>query len=211
MLANVLAMRGDTSKLRLQIEELRKIGYADVLLQILTAYYLVNSSEFMKARQLLVPLESAPLLGADPNLKARINDLLARCYSQLGEPGMQQDAYLRALAANPRDITAKLGLINRMVNDGEVEAAINEYRKLVNTAPQVRLSLAQLLVSRNRQRPLSQGDWNEVKGLIDAAEKASPKSAEPPVIRAQFYTRKANSQKPGTNLHERNYGLPKAR
>ena len=29
LLANVLAMRGDTSKLRLQIEELRKIGYPD--------------------------------------------------------------------------------------------------------------------------------------------------------------------------------------
>ena len=105
--------------------------------------------------------------------------MLARCYSQLGEPGMQQDAYLRALAANPRDITAKLGLINRMVNDGEVEAAINEYRKLVKTAPQFKISLAQLLVFRNRQRPLSQGDWNEVKGLIDAAEKASPNRPSP--------------------------------
>ena len=53
------------SKLRLQIEELRKIGYPDVLLQILTAYYWINSSEFMKARQILVPLESAAILGAD--------------------------------------------------------------------------------------------------------------------------------------------------
>ena len=188
ILANVLAIRGDTGKLQLQIEELRKIGYPDVLLQVLKASFWINSSEFMKARQILVPLESVSvaILGAD--LKARINDMLARCYSQLGEPGMQQEAYLRALAANPRDTTAKLGLIYRMINDGEVEVAINEYRKLVKVAPQVRLPLAQLLLARNRQRPLSQSDWNEVKSLIDAVEKTSPESAEPLVVRADFYS-----------------------
>ena len=186
ILANVLAMRGDTGKLRLQIEELRKIGYPDVLLQILNAYYWINSSDFVKARQLLVSLESATVLGAD--LKARVSDMLARCYSQLGEPGMQQEAYLRALAANPQDVTAKLGLINRMVNDGEIDAGINEYRKLVKRAPQVKLPLAQLLIARNRQRSLSEADWNEVKSLIDAAQTASPKSAEPLVLRAESYS-----------------------
>jgi cellulose synthase operon protein C len=208
MLANVLAMRGETGKLQLQIEELRKIGYPDVLLHILNAYYWINASEFMKARQILVPLESATVLGAD--LKARINDLLARCYSQLGEPGMQQEAYMRALAANPRDTTAKLGLINRMVNDGEVEAAINEYRKLVNTVPRVKLSLAQLLVSRNRQRSLSQGDWNEVKSLIDAAEKASPQSAEPPVFRAEFYSAQGKFSEAWDELARAKLRFPKS-
>ena len=208
MLANVLAMRGDTGKLRLQIEELRKIGYPDILLQVLNAYYWINSSEFMKARQILVPLESVAILGAD--LKARINDLLARCYSQLGEPGMQQEAYMRALAANPRDITAKLGLINRMVNDGEAEAAINEYRKLVKTVPQVKLPLAQLLVSRNRQRPLSQGDWNEVKSLIDTTEKASPQSAEPPVIRAEFYSAQSKFSEAWDELTRAKLRFPKS-
>ena len=123
---------------------------------------------------------------------------------------MQQEAYLRALAANPRDTTAKLGLIYRMINDGDVEVAINEYRKLVKVAPQVRLPLAQLLLARNRQRPLSQSDWNEVKSLIDAVEKTSPESAEPLVVRADFYTHKANLQRRRTNLHERNRGFRRA-
>ena len=188
LLANILAMRGDTKKLRLQIEELRKLGFPDVLLQILNAYYWINSSDFMKARQILVPLESAAILKSDLNLKARINDMLARCYSQLGEPGMQQEAYLRALSANPQDVTAKLGLINRMVNDGDFDAAINEYRKLVKTVPKVRLPLAQLLIARNRQRQRSAVDWNEAKGLIDAVEKSSPLSDEPLVVRAELYS-----------------------
>jgi cellulose synthase operon protein C len=208
ILANVLAIRGDTDKLRLQIEELRKIGYPDVLLQILNAYYWINSSEFVKARQILVPLESVAILGAD--LKARINDMLARCYSQLGEPGMQQEAYLRALAANPRDITARLGLINRMVNDGEIEAAINEYRNLVKTVPQVKLPLAQLLMARNRQRPLSQRDWNEVKSLIDAAEKSSPQSADPPVVRAEFYSSQSKFTEAWDQLAQTKLQFPKS-
>jgi cellulose synthase operon protein C len=208
MLANVLAMHGETGKLRLQIEELRKIGYPDVLLQILTAHYWVNSSEFMKARQILVPLESVAILDAD--LKARINDLLARCYSQLGEPGMQQEAYMRALAANPQDMTAKLGLLDRMVKDGEVDAAINEFRKIVKTVPPVKLSLAQLLMSRNRQRPLSQGDWKEVKSLIDDAEKASPKSADPPVIRAQFYSEQGKFSEAWDELSRTKLRFPKS-
>ena len=54
-----------------------------------------------------------------------------------------------------------------MVNQGEIEGAINEYRTLVKPVPQVSLPLAQLLMARNRQRPASQRDWNEVKSLID--------------------------------------------
>ena len=101
---------------------------------------------------------------------------------------MQQEAYMRALAANPRDVTAKLGLINRMVNDGEIEAAINEYRKLAKMVPRVQLPLAQLLIAHNRQRPVSPGDWDEVKRLIESAEKSSSRSAELMVIWAEFYS-----------------------
>jgi cellulose synthase operon protein C len=208
MLANVLAMRGDTGKLRLQIEELRKIGYPDIILQILNAHYYINAADFMKARQILVPLESVTILGAD--LKARINDMLARCYSQLGEPGMQQEAYVRALTANPQDVTAKLGLINRMVKNGELEAAINEYRKLVKTTPKDGLPLAELLIIRNRQRRASQADWNEVKGLIDAVEKLSPQSAEPLVIRADFYSAQSKFAEAGDELTRAKRRFPKS-
>ena len=94
MLANYLAMRGDTSKLLLQIEELKKLGFNPNLLQFIKGYYHVNASQFREARQVLAPLEG--LTGWPPHLKSRIGDLLARCYGQLGEPELQQEAYLRA-------------------------------------------------------------------------------------------------------------------
>ena len=123
---------------------------------------------------------------------------------------MQQEAYVRALTANPQDVTAKLGLINRMVNDGEFEAAINEYRKLVKTIPKVRLPLAELLIVRNRQRRASQADWNEVKGLIDAAEKSSPQSAEPLVIRAEFYSAQSKFAEAWDELTRAKLRFPKS-
>ena len=54
---------------------------------------------------------------------------------------------------NPQDIQAKLGLIDRMVKDGDIDGAIKEYRTLVQREPRVKLDLAKLLIARNRQRP----------------------------------------------------------
>jgi cellulose synthase operon protein C len=184
MLAELLAQRGDTSELLVEIDELNKIGVSPVVAQFLKACYYVNSSEFREARQLLVPLESIPGLG--PRFKARINNLLAQCYSRLSEPEMQKKAYIWALTANPQDVPAKLGLINFMVNEGDIAGAIKEYRALVKQVPQVSLPLARLLI-RNRQRPMPQHDSGEVKSLIDSAEKSSPESVDVAVTRADFY------------------------
>ena len=185
LLAHVLALRGDTSRLLLQIEELKNIGSSALVVQYLTAHYYVNSHDFQKARQLLVPLES--YAGLRPDIKARVNTMLAQCYSQLGEPAMQQEAYLRALTINPDDVTAKRGLIDRMIKEGDIEGAIKEYRTLVKRAPHVSLPLAKLLILWNQQRPLPQRDWSEVKGLIDGAEKSLPESVEPFILRADLY------------------------
>ena len=80
---------------------------------------------------------------------------MARCYSQLGEPEMQQDAYLRAIRANPQDIAAKQALIAQMVAQGDIEGAIKEYRAIIVRAPQAAPPLGTALDQRNRQRPAS--------------------------------------------------------
>ena len=68
-LADIFARGGETGKLLLQIEELKKIGYNPGFVQFLTAQYHINASEFSKALQLLVPLESKavppPVQGAN--------------------------------------------------------------------------------------------------------------------------------------------------
>jgi cellulose synthase operon protein C len=181
-LAHIFAGRGETGKLLLEIEELRKVGFNQVSVQFLSAQYYVNVSEFDKARQLLVPIESLTIL--PPDFRAQVDNLLARCYKGLGDPASEQEAYHRALSANPQDVTAKLGVAERMVKQGELEGAIKEYRTLVKLLPRVNITLAELLIARNLQRPVLQRDWDKVNEVIDDAAKALPESADPLILRA---------------------------
>ncbi len=180
---DILAMRGDTGKLLLEVEELKKIGINPQYLRFITGHYYVNASEFQQGRMTLKPLE---LLDWPPQFRTRLSLLLARCYGELGEPELQQQAFLRALEADPRNVPAKLGVIGGMVRQGELDKAIVEYRSLVKRAPKVGLVLAQLLMKRNLQKPAPERDWSEVKGLLDHAAKSMPESVEGDLVRADF-------------------------
>ena len=207
LLAISLATRGDTGKLLLRIDELRNEGIPPYVVQFLMAHYHVNSGDFRKARQLLVQLESLPGIRAD--LRARASNLLARCYSQLGEPGMQREAYVRSLSANPQDIQARHGLIEIMLKHGEVDEAIKEYRALVQVVPRLNVPFAQQLTARMLQRPAPQRDWSEVKEAIDAAERALPDSFEPCGLRAEFYLCKIGASSPAKSSRRREPGFPR--
>ena len=58
LLATILAKRGDTRELEVQIEELQRIGFSSQYLQFLRACYHVNKNEYAAARDILVPLQS---------------------------------------------------------------------------------------------------------------------------------------------------------
>ncbi len=151
-------------------------------MQFLTAWYNINKNEYAIARDLLVPLQSEVAGNAD--LKLQVNSLLARCYRQLADPEMEQEAYLQTLKANPGDLTARMGWIEILIKRGETDRAIEEYKGLVSKVPQVRIPLARLLIERNRRRPADKRDWGQVDRLIvDAAAKA-PESVEIRILQA---------------------------
>ena len=189
-LAEILAQHGDTGKLLLHIEELKKLSFDVAFIQYITAYYHVNLRQYQVARQILVPLLAA--MGSRSHLAVPINLLLAQCYSELGEPQMQQDAYGRALFSNSGDVNAKLGYIRTQIQQGDFDGAIEGYRDierspdLVEKVPQVRLKLAELLIERNRQQPLAKQDWIDVERLVEDATRAAPESIEPIILRAKL-------------------------
>jgi cellulose synthase operon protein C len=194
-LAHLLAKRGDTGKLLLQIEELKKRSYSRMLTDYLNAYYYFNMRQFSDACQLLVKLQTAISRVSDAKFKSSINVLLSQCYGELGEPEMQQNANVQALSANPQDLTAKLGWIANMRNQGDITGAIKEYRALVkqesvenSSKNMVRAILARLLIEQNQRRPESQREWNEVEQLINqATTEAAPESVEPVILRAELF------------------------
>ena len=177
-------------------------------MRFLTAYYNVNKNEYATARQLLLPLQSE--LASDPNLKAQINLLLARCYSHLGDPEMQGEAYLQTLRDNPGDLPARLGWIAILIKQGETDRAIEEYEKLVGKVPQVRLPLARLLIARNRRRPADNRDWNKVERLIADAAAETPESVEPRILQADLLLAQGKAAEAGDLLEKARSKYPKS-
>jgi tetratricopeptide (TPR) repeat protein len=189
-LAMMLAAHGDTGKLLLHIEELKNLEVNKVFTDYLTAHYCVNNKEFERAKQILTSIEAS--VAQIPVLKAQVNVLLARCYGQLHQPEQQWEANRRAFIANPKDMVAQAGwldgLINRLVSRGEIDEAIKEYRRQLESAPQLdRKRLVHLMLIQNRQRPPAQRNWREVEALIDEIVEAAPNSVEPLVLRALLH------------------------
>ena len=71
-LADMLAERGDVVELRAQIDELRKLNYRPVLIEFLEANQQANSSEWQKARQTLVKLQTPFDAVALPEVSAQL-------------------------------------------------------------------------------------------------------------------------------------------
>src|SRR5262249_53412922 len=183
-LAMILAERGATGELFLQINKLESIGINPILIKYLKSYYYVNRKEFTQALPLLTQLQVE--VGRGPDLKARIYLLLARCYGPLKQPEQEQFAYEQALVSSPRDLRAQLGLIDGMVARGETDRAIEAYRRLIDGTPEARIALAPLLIAKNRQLPAARRNWGEVDTLLAAAAaRAAPESLRPVLLQVE--------------------------
>ncbi len=185
-LALLLANRGDTGRLLLQISELEERKETSrPFIQYLKAYAFFNKHEFYKARQILTPLQ--PEVMGIPALKSLVNLLLARCYAELSEPELQREATLRALSVDPKNMTARQSWIQALIARGDRDEAIGEYRTLLAEQPgMVRVPLASLLLERNHRLPPAQRQWDEAERLINEAGAASPNTPEPVLLRAQM-------------------------
>jgi tetratricopeptide (TPR) repeat protein len=209
-LTELLAKRGDTGKLLLQIEELKKAGYSQLLIQYFSACYYINSNQFLKARQILITLQAAMTHYMDVRLKSRISVLLAQCYGELGEPEMQQGALLQALGANPQDLTARLNWINNLVSQGDRAGAIREYQAIVKQVPRVRPMLARLLIEQNQRRPEPQRKWSEVSELINEVDETGFESGERAILRAELLVAQGDQAGARDELEKARSQFPKS-
>src|SRR5262249_8354613 len=100
-LALLLASRGEaeTGRLNLQIVELERLHANPSFTRYLTANVHFNKREFVRAKQILTPLQTD--VARNPGLKSVVNLLLAKCYREMGETEQQQEAMQRAYSTNP--------------------------------------------------------------------------------------------------------------
>ena len=209
-LTDLLVERGDTGKLDFQIEELKKLGHPQPLIRYFAACSCINKRKFLKARQILLALQAAMNRTANVRFKSRINVLLAQCYKELGEPEMEENAYLLAYSANHDDLKARLGWITTLVNQGDTLGAIKEYRAVVKQVPKVRPLLTRLLIAQNQRRPEPQRDWKEVKSLIEQMILAEPESVEAIILKAELFVAQGDQAAAQRELEKAQVRFPKS-
>lgn len=165
-LGHVLAERGETAALALQVARLRSdpAGYPPAALDYLGAWLAYHGGRWSEAARALE--RAGPALAAWPEIRARADELLARCYGRLGDPARRADAARRALALDPRRGAARAELAEALAAQGRLDQAAAEYRGLLPAAPAARAPLARLLIRRNAARPPSGREWAEVDRLL---------------------------------------------
>jgi tetratricopeptide (TPR) repeat protein len=209
MLVNQLVDQGNTTDLLLQIEDLKRLNISPVIVDFFGACYQVNSSEWTKARQSLVRLEAMAIFESRPELKSKVNLLLARCYNHLNDKERQHDALVEATRANPRDVEARLGLATSLAARGEIDQAIAEYEKLDTRAPQICGRLVELLIVRNQQRPAEERNWKKIEELINQATSSAPMSAESHLMRTEMLVAQGKLTEAQTLLDQARQRFPK--
>jgi tetratricopeptide (TPR) repeat protein len=184
-IADVLATQGATTELRDQVQELYRIGlraYGDFY----AAYALVNARQWSEAKKVLLEKLATLDLSANDPLRAGVSRLLAQCYGNLGDVERQRSYLAGAVRDAPGDLASRMGWINGLVEQGETDRAISEYRALADSSPDVRPPLAALLIDRNGGLEPARRDWKEVEGLIAQIARDEPSSSVPAVLTARM-------------------------
>jgi tetratricopeptide (TPR) repeat protein len=90
----------------------------------------------------------------------------------------------RGIAANPANLNARLELIKKQREQGDIDRAIQEYMSLLKDVPAVWPDLAQLLMTRALQQPESQRDWAAIEAVIRQGDAALPGRVETQIMKA---------------------------
>ncbi|MHB1556470.1 MAG: tetratricopeptide repeat protein [Isosphaeraceae bacterium] len=189
-----LAEGGETGRLLTRISDLERIGAGQPFTQYLRGYYFFNMHEFDKARKVLTPV--LPDVAGSPQLKSRVNLLLAQVYAELSEPELQREKSLLALTADPTNVLVRLRYIKSLIDSGDLDQAIEEYRGLAaRYAGLVRLPLAELLILQARRLPPEKRNWAEPERLIAQAAAETPGAVEPALLHARLLVEQGQQAK----------------
>ncbi len=206
-LADILAQRGETVQLKEQVAEIARLGLS-FYVDYYTAYYYVNTREWVEARRILTEKLMPLDLASNPALRASVNSLMARCHAHLGDPERQRGALTSAVRDNPDNLQTRLTWIADLAARGDVGQAIDEYGKLVETVPQARVPLFQLLLARNQRLPAAKRDWSELERLIALTAKDAATSL-PVVLKAQLLQAKGDAAEAEALLKKARDGDPR--
>jgi tetratricopeptide (TPR) repeat protein len=158
------------------------LEYLNARLEMAQGHWLAASQGFEKSRRNVLTPE-----GFD--LRKLADMAIGTCYGRLGSVDQQIDAFRRALRNDPGLTSARAGLAEALLNSGNPDEALREFRELQKQeklSAGGMLSLARLLIYKTFPIAADKRDWRPVETLLNAAEKAAPDSVQLVVVRSQL-------------------------
>ena len=161
LLADTLIDQGKWAEVKAVIGRLDHQPVRPELLKYLDARIGVGEARWSEARRQLEAIY--PLLGRENDLAYQANLLIGLCCEQLGDLDQREVAFQRAVALDPERVEGRIGSAAAKEAMGQIDEAIDEYRKVIDRAPAAGMALARLLMQRNlagRRRNATGRVWN---------------------------------------------------
>jgi tetratricopeptide (TPR) repeat protein len=156
--------------------------YLNARMEMAQGHWLAARQGFEQSRRHILTPEGQDL--------QRLADVaVGVCYGRLGSVDQQIEALRRAVKADPGLTNARLGLAEALLNAGNLEEALREFRELNRQGKlnaSALISLARLEIYKVSQLAAAKRDWAGVEKMLNEAEKRAPDSAELPLVRAQL-------------------------
>jgi tetratricopeptide (TPR) repeat protein len=190
LLAHLLVQSGSVAEARKALAGLKAAGAASEFVEFLEARVALGEG---KQKEAVATLERIlPALAARRDwlgLARQAHVLLGACYESERTFDQAYSEYRRALALDPRDGAARLGLARVLEQTGRIEPAIEEYKQVLADRPRTAVDVARLTVLRTLRQPSAQRQWGEAEAAVSRAEKAAPDARELPILRAEVLSR----------------------
>ncbi len=188
-LADLLVHQGDTTRTTEILKRLESRKAPATQLKYLRARVAMREQQWQQAVNQIDALR-AEIVGL-PGLDIQLNLLLAVCHSKLGDTVAEEKAYQRVVNADPKNVTARVGLGNLYMNLGKFENAAREldlalqspYSTGAVVTQWVKLKIT--LVQKNG----TPDEWRKLEAAtLSFAPRFARGSSEPVVLRADVLT-----------------------
>ncbi|HEY1188223.1 MAG TPA: tetratricopeptide repeat protein, partial [Gemmata sp.] len=185
-LADLLIHQNDTVRTAELMKRLESRRAPPTQVKYLKARVAMREEKWEQAVAMLDHLRTDPEVVKLPGLQIQLSLLLANCYGKLGDQAAEEKAYQRATGADPRNVTARVGLGNLYLNLGRFDAAARELEAALQSPYATGAVVTQWV--QLKARLLRTGTEAEWRRLEVATAAASPRftrgSSEPVILRA---------------------------
>jgi tetratricopeptide (TPR) repeat protein len=184
-LADLLVQQGDTARTADILTRLRDRRAPAMQVKYLQARVAMRDEKWAEAATQLEALRADTL--KLPGLETQLNLLLAACAEKTGDADAREKAFKRVTAADPGNVTARVGLASLYLDQGRFDEAVREYE----TAARSQYAPGSVIAQWVRQQACllkrggSAAEWRKLEqAAASAVGRFGPVSSEPVILRA---------------------------